>query len=86
MGAEWADGWLSCLPREEGAPPAAGMEIPAWHVLEFLSCCASFQVLWEHLGWRWGQIGTDLYAGLVSSSDSAVLPELPSFRVLCYKM
>lgn len=58
-------------------------EIPAWHVLEFLSCCARFQVLWEHLG---GEIGTDLYARLVSSPDSVVLSGLPSFRALCYKM
>lgn len=46
-----------------------GAEILAWHVLEFLSCRASFQVLWEQLWWQWGQIGTDLHARLVSSSD-----------------
>lgn len=34
----------------------------------------------------WGQIGTDLYARLVSSSDSAVPPGLPSFGALCYTM
>lgn len=34
----------------------------------------------------WGQIGTDLYARLVFSSDSAVPPGLPSFGALCYKM
>lgn len=76
----------ACASGEEGAPPAAGTEILECHVLEFLSRCASFQVLWEHLGWRWGQIGMDLCARLVSSSDSAVPPGLPSFRALCYKM
>lgn len=52
--------------------------------ISFLLC--QFPCLVGAFGVAAGQLGMDLYARLVSSSDSAVPPGLPSFRVLCYKM